>query len=505
MTSDYSTVSYAVAALAAAALARHVYARARELPPPPGPPCRPILGISLKLLPRLEPWKTYAQWAKRYGPVFSFHVLGRRIIVLNSFEAVYALLNKRALIYSDRPLKYMYDVLMGRGTSVFNIPATDERHRVYRRLLHGSLNPRVVPVYRPIQQDEAIAFLQRLLDAPENFAHHIKRNAAAVIMRISYGYTIQEKDPFIDMIEESFRISSLGATQGMWMVDQFPILRFVPSRFPGAGFKRKAAEWRKQLDHMSAAPLEWTKQRMAAGTAAESFTSTHLQDQTANELYIQKCATALYAGGADTVVGAMSTFFLVMALNPDVQKRAQEEVDRVTGRTRLPNCTDLDALPSVKRIMQEILRWAPVAPVALPHCLTQDDEYMGFRMQKGATVYANLWAIFHDPKVYENPDSFNPERFNPETHLPLPPDPLDWAFGFGKRICPGLHFAQVSLQLNMASVLSVFDILKPLDDAGREVSPTPGFTTGITSHPKPFACRIVPRSESSTKLIGGGI
>ena len=107
----------------------------------------------------------------------------------------------------------------------------------------------------------------------------------------------------------------------------------------------------------------------------------------------------------------MTTFFLVMCLHPHVQERAQAEVDSVTGRARLPTCSDLDSLPYVKRVMQEILRWAPVAPVgahalslklistnynpgaALPHCLTQDDEYMGYRMQKSATVYANLWSV----------------------------------------------------------------------------------------------------------------
>ncbi|KZW02337.1 cytochrome P450 [Exidia glandulosa HHB12029] len=481
------------ATVAALALSRYLYKRARRLPPPPGPPCRPFLGIDRKLLPRSEPWKTYAEWAKQYGPIFSFHILGQRIVILNSFEVASELLNKRASIYSDRPLKYMYDVLMGRRTAVFNISASDDRHRIYRRLLHGSLNVRAVQSYRHVQEDEARLFLQGVLANPKSFGEQVKRNAVAVIMRITYGYTIQDNDPFVSMIEESFRISSLGAAPGMWLVDFFPILRFVPSWFPGAGFKRQAKEWFKQLDTMSSAPLQWTKGEMVAGTATDSFASTHLSDANTVELHVQRCASGLYAGGADTIAGAMTTFFLVMCLHPDVQARARQEVDTVTGQDRLPTCGDLDRLPYLRQVMQEVLRWAPVAPLALPHSLTCDDEYMGYHLAKGATIYANLWGMFHDPSVYVHPDDFNPDRFSSTTDSPMPPDPLEWVFGFGKRVCPGLHFAQTSLMLNMASVLGTLNLTRPTDAGGRPTQPDISFTTGITSHPKPFLCTITPR------------
>lgn len=44
----------------------------------------------------------------------------------------------------------------------------------------------------------------------------------------------------------------------------------------------------------------------------------------------------------------------------------------------------------------------------------------------------------------------------------------------------GLHFAQMSLMLNMASLLSVFNITKARDEAGAEIEPNFKFTTGIT-------------------------
>jgi hypothetical protein len=111
---------------------------------------------------------------------------------------------------------------------------------------------------------------------------------------------------------------------------------------------------------------------------------------------VKWCAAALYAGGADTVrrlhtlpssiafsitimililtlplystgpdqtVSALTSFFLLMELYPNVQKKAQQEIDRVTGGNRLPTVDDYDALPYMRALVKEVIRWAPVAPI----------------------------------------------------------------------------------------------------------------------------------------------
>jgi len=71
----------------------------------------------------------------------------------------------------------------------------------------------------------------------------------------------------------------------------------------------------------------------------------------------------LLATGADTIVSAVASFFLLMALYPDVQARAQEEVDRVIGKDRLPNVTDRANLKYVDCVLREVMRLNPVAPL----------------------------------------------------------------------------------------------------------------------------------------------
>jgi hypothetical protein len=76
-------------------------------------------------------------------------------------------------------------------------------------------------------------------------------------------------------------------------------------------------------------------------------------------------------------------FFMAMALYPSVQKRIQDEIDRVVGTDRLPSYEDRPSLPIVEAVVRETLRWRPVAPLAVPHTTVKDDVYKGYYIPKG--------------------------------------------------------------------------------------------------------------------------
>ncbi|KAG6377458.1 cytochrome P450-like protein [Boletus reticuloceps] len=99
----------------------------------------------------------------------------------------------------------------------------------------------------------------------------------------------------------------------------------------------------------------------------------------------------------------------------------------------------------------------------------------------------------HDETRYPNPHSFIPERFLNDDGSLKPNDIEHIAFGFGRRICVGRHFADTSVWAVIANVLAVFKILRPLDENGVELPVEPKFTTGLSVRPLPFQCRIVPR------------
>jgi cytochrome P450 len=85
------------------------------------------------------------------------------------------------------------------------------------------------------------------------------------------------------------------------------------------------------------------------------------------------CLNLAYTAAADTVTTALIDFVLAMLHAPEAQSRARQELDQVTGGTRLPTFEDRDALPYVKAVVKEVLRWEPVTPLGVPRASYKDD------------------------------------------------------------------------------------------------------------------------------------
>lgn len=62
-------------------------------------------------------------------------------------------------------------------------------------------------------------------------------------------------------------------------------------------------------------------------------------------------------------VSSLSSFFLAMVIHPEIQIKAQQELDSVIGGGRLPDFTDRASLPYINAIVKEVIRWSPVAPL----------------------------------------------------------------------------------------------------------------------------------------------
>ncbi|KAH7883383.1 cytochrome P450 [Phlebopus sp. FC_14] len=484
----------------------------RRRPLPPGPKPKFFTG-NVHQLPRTQAWKVFAEWSEAFkSPIVFYRIFGRNVVVLNTFKAANDLLEARSDTYSDRPMAWMFKELVNRKMAVFNISSQHPRFKVYRRLLHAGLNPRAVRNYYEILDDERRILLSNLNSKPDDLTAHLRRVAGGVILKVTYGWTVVDKDDyFVSLMEQSFALAVEIVKPGRWFVDVFPFLRFVPSWFPGAGFKKQAAVWRQQMSELDRKPFAWTKACLESGNHVPSFTSQHLCPEDKHTLnseeedIIKWCSAALYAGGADTTVSALASFVLLMSLYPDVQRRAQAEIDEVVGNNRLPTWADEASLPYVSSVIKEALRFAPVACLSLPHRVLCEDVYLGYRIPRGSTVIANIWqglllnlAITRDPGLYPDPMTFDPTRFLAVPGMSPQLDPRKIVFGFGRRVCPGAHFAEVSLFLNIAGILAMFDISKAVDDQGRDIDPVIRYTDGITNHPFPFPCRIVSRPGTSS-------
>mgnify|MGYP000486408600 CR=1 FL=1 len=109
-----------------------------------------------------------------------------------------------------------------------------------------------------------------------------------------------------------------------------------------------------------------------------------------------------------------------------------------------------------------------------PHRLTEDDEFRGFHLPAGATIFANAFAANHDPVVWKDPGVYEPARHLPDSTL-IKLDSITqrrtvFSFGFARRICPGEHLALRALHLLIATLVWSFDIKEgstPIDSDPR--------------------------------------
>ncbi|KAN0107223.1 cytochrome P450 [Russula decolorans] len=200
---------------------------------------------------------------------------------------------------------------------------------------------------------------------------------------------------------------------------------------------------------------------------------------------------------------SMYSFFLALALFPQVQRRAQAEVDVVVGRDRLPTFDDRPRLSYITALCKELLRWQMVTPIGVPHLSSKDDVYRGYFIPKGSTMVANAWAILHDPEIYPDPEEFKPERFLNEDGSVRDDPTLSLVFGVGKRICPGRHFADAIIFIVTSSVLSVFNVMKTKDENDNEIPVKAAVSArrGVVIRPEKFECSILPRDKVTEDLI----
>ncbi|GLB44585.1 putative cytochrome p450 [Lyophyllum shimeji] len=443
-------------------------------------------------------------WANKYGDVVHVRILNQPVVILSTLEAARDLFEKRSSIYSDRPRFVLLSELMGWHSATTHT-RYGPRFRKHRRFIQQIFNQRASAAFHPIQQRQTLVLLDDLIRTPDLFVRHFKRFAAATIFPITYGLPITSvDDELVKLAEEAATLTVESGSPAATLVDFFPVMRHIPTWLPFAGFKRQALKTRMAVNKMMTVPFDMVKKEMRSGQAPPSFTSKLLETycdpskvapHSEDEEEIKGAAGTLFAAAEDTTVAVMQTFVLAMVRNPGVFRKVQDEMDRVVGTERLPTLDDRGSLPYLECVLKEVLRWNPPAPLGLPHRLMEDDVYRGYHIPKGASVFTNIFAILQD---CFQPDIFRPERHMDESDLP---DPRDVVFGFGRRICPGRHFAESSAWTMMANIIATMDISRTPRDKENGVFPEYDVIGSFVRHPKPYECSIRPRSAKITSLI----
>ncbi|KAG0696780.1 cytochrome P450 [Suillus ampliporus] len=472
--------------LASLWIARQRYqATARRLPLPPGPPGRWFLGNDM---PKSYAPLQYAKWTEKYGPVFSFRQGPRIFVIIGRHQAAVDIMEKEGASLADRPRSVAAQETLSGGLRVL-LEGSGTRLRRLRRVLHAGLQPKVAETYEPIQIRNAKNMVLDILNDPKNHQMHALRYAASVVMSFTYGKTTPTAytDPEVVSINKCLERFIRVVKPGTYLVDTYPILRFVP------GYLSRLKAWHQEELALFNGQLDVVRMQMREGSAGPSFAKFILENQKEHELEDQELgyvAGAMFSAGSDTTASAITVMIMAAAIHTDAQARVQEELDNVVGRARLPTFGDQEMLPQVTAFMLESLRWRPVAIGGFAHRAIKDIIWKSYLIPAGATVIGNHWAIANDPEVFPEPHKFNPQRWIDETGRVR--DGLrSFAFGFGRRVCPGQYVAQRSVFINTAFILWAFRLS---EKPGAKIDPF-AFSDTATLNPAPFEICLEKRMD----------
>ncbi|CAA7268406.1 unnamed protein product [Cyclocybe aegerita] len=217
-------------------------------------------------------------------------------------------------------------------------------------------------------------FLRHVLDSQDDIVGDIRHLSGEIILSSAYGLDIASKsDKYIRLAKEGVKPALPALIPGTYWVDFMPFLKYVPEWFPGAGFRRKANEWKRLTLAMRDTPFEVAKNEIEKGLPPPSFCLSSLQalderlDIDQQEQDIKDAAGTLYGGGSDTTMASVANCILSLLNHPEALKKAHDEIDRVLKPGTLPDLEDEPSLPYITAIVKESSRWNISVPLGSFH------------------------------------------------------------------------------------------------------------------------------------------
>uniref|UniRef100_A0A8H7XNR4 Cytochrome P450 n=1 Tax=Psilocybe cubensis TaxID=181762 RepID=A0A8H7XNR4_PSICU len=478
---------------------------------PPGPPTAPLVG-NAHLLPSKFAFLKFSEWGRQYGGIFSIKLANATMIVVSDMKVVKELLDDRSSETSSRPFSFAVHSI---SKGYFALTSSDNPlWKASRKSIQPFLSAGAIQSHVSISDKETTQLLYDILNTPEYLRNFVK--------------TVSPESAPVDLI---------------------PILRYIPESI--APWGKVWRETRQQQQSIYYFFFEHTLREVNAGNKKGTIIEAIVKNQ--EELGLTQDAIAYIGGmlldaGSETSATTIQSLILSLLKFPACLKKAQEEIDELIGDSRLPISTDIDELPYVQAVIKEGHRLRPAVPCGIPHAALNDCHYRGYTIPKGSPILINIWGILHDPgescivflvigilrigshtagadrsltkvlkcrsapavsELFDRPDEFRPERYleTPDGTIPgLKKDfniRLNLPFGSGKRLCPGMNFSNIFLNLAVMRLLWAFDFT-PYDDLTTNHDTwdiEKEYSEGITLTPKNLRCKITPRNEKRARII----
>ncbi|KAJ7323006.1 cytochrome P450 [Mycena albidolilacea] len=469
-------------------------------PIPPGPLFRyPYLGQYCEL--------DFDRWARRFGSLVSVWMGDQLCVIISDPRAAQDLLVENGAIFSSRKNYFIKNELILHNRAMTASPYSQLR-RQHRRIAMRYLSEKAVPNYVDFFRSEAISFLRSLhresasCTQPVNPALSAVRFTLNNMLRISFGKrTSSIDDPLLHTIQKLVMEFDDITGPVSNAVDFIKPLQYLPTQTRTRGLNLNSDMNRVYGDLIGEMQRRLDSKEDVPDCLVKMLLETKDEEGLSSE-DILMLAIAFAFGGVHSIAGIIQWFLAFMATHPGVSAAAQAEIDRVVGRERLPNNDDEKHSPYVRAIIKERIHspfWVPT-----PHYSTADFVYNGMYIPKDTVMILNCWTIHHNEDRYPDAFTFNPDRYlgddlgsSMSSKLRDPMKRDHWAFGAGRRICPGFAIAERELWISISSLLWAynFEVVPEEPICLDEYEGSSGRT------PLPFRMKLTLRHDAAEKLL----
>ncbi|XP_001638569.2 steroid 17-alpha-hydroxylase/17,20 lyase [Nematostella vectensis] len=470
---------------------------------PPGPLPLPLIG-NLHLLSS-KPHLDLTRLGDIYGPIYTLNMGSQLAVVLNSYDIAKEALMKRGNAFAGRPHHFVGSKFSrdGKGVGFQNYtPTLRRQQKTIMKTVKFFDTLKTGESLQEIITKEVDYLCKRLLifgDQSFDPRHEVTFAAGNVVGRITFGERYKGGNKEFWQLMESLTIFVEGLTATSF-IDAFPFLKYVP--FSMVKRVEKAVKLRDDVlndkfrDHLK----NWQNSTISTTTnrdltyalideANKTNCFANSQSDTLTIDHVIMTMNDMIMAGSETPTMTLLWILYFLVKYPDVQVRAQKQVDDVSRNVQPLAWEGRKRLPYLEAFIAEVLRITGVMPLAIQHLAMADTALAGYHIPKGTTVIVNLWAMGHDPKVWDAPMEFRPERFldsrggfstaSTEGFTP---------YGMGLRSCPGEQLARMELFLFTVRLLRMFEFR-----ASEALPEMLDAEFGITLRPLPFKIRAIKR------------
>ena len=437
---------------------------------PPGPPGVPILGAMPFVGP--APHTGLAALARKYGPVMYLRMGTCGVVVASSPSAARTFLKALDARFANRPaVASAADITYGRQNMVF--ADYGPKWKLMRKLSSVHLlGARAVADWAGVRRDEAGRALRGMAEAAEAGRAVVVPEVLVCALANIVGQITVSKRVFDAQGDESSSykemIVSLLTGTGLFNISDFvPALSRLDLQGVQARLRRVHRQFDGLITKLLAEHAATAEERAREGRLdfvdrlrASSNDEDDSDGETITEVNIKGLIFDMFTAGTDTSSIIVEWAMAEMINNPSIMARAQEEMDRVIGRDRRIEESDIANLPYLQAICKEAMRLHPSTPLSLPHFSFEECEVDGHHVPANTRLLINIWAIGRDPAAWEDPLEFRPERFLSGPAAKIDPMGNNFElipFGAGRRICAGKLAGMVFVQYFLGTLVHAFE------------------------------------------------